>query len=119
MRQKQIRSIGDAISSSTTAWAGAEKIGEAVGLKHNVAATINLKRSELIAAGTANETAKEELRTRRKRLVSATQAAIRHATTARDILKPKLGNHYSTAWNKTGFARSLRIPRSPRTLEPL
>lgn len=119
MKQKEITSIVSAINSATTASNGIAKIGEAVGIKHSLAEAVNLRRTELIDAGTDKETAKKELRTRRTALRVALKAAIIHATSARDLLKKTHGTTYNQSWDEAGFVGKIRIPTSVPKLETL
>src|SRR5687768_12209436 len=110
MKQKKIRTPAEAITQATSAINGTTKIGDAVGVKANVAPIITAERSDLITVGNDTETAKAELRIRRKAFKAAMQAARFHTTALRNVLRLSLGNQYSPVWDEAGFRSSLRIP---------
>src|SRR5687767_4175220 len=111
MQQKRIHTIAGALHGADTAIAGATEIGATIGIKPNTAAVITVDRAALVTARDGHEAANVELKTRRSTFGSTRDTAHAYATVVRDMLKPRLGNLYSTAWDQTGLRSSLVIPR--------
>ena len=111
MKQEKIRTIDDALDLSTRNVAGATELG-VDGLKQNTTAAITADRAALVAARTAFDAANTERATRIDALQTALAGGRAFAMAARDMLKRRLGNQYSQAWDTAGFVGSIEIPRT-------
>jgi len=83
----------------------------AIGIMHNTESVI---RAAVAAARSANQsyqTAKGSKITATGSQSTADSDAVKFITSARDVLKPRLGSRWSTAWNAAGFInQSLEVP---------
>ena len=111
MKQKQIKTVNEALDQSTLNIAGATDLG-AGGLKQNTAAAITADRAALLMVRDSLDVAKTDLKTRQAALEVALAGGKAFALAARDMLKKRLGNQYSTAWDVAGFVGSIQIPES-------
>ena len=111
MEQKRITTVNEALDISTLNIAGATALG-VDGLKQNTLAAITSDRTALVTVRDSLNVAKTERKTRQTALNVAFAAGRAFALSARDLLKKRLGNRYSTAWNTAGFVGSTEIPRT-------
>jgi hypothetical protein len=112
MKQKEIKTVGQALNRADVAAGAADQIGAAVGLKHNTGPAIYLDRAGLADKDVLYSAAKQELQVRRAALYSLFLLVFAFVTSARDVLKTFLGNQHSIRWEGTGFRFSLVVPRT-------
>jgi hypothetical protein len=119
MVQQIVRTVPGLISAAGNASGGAAQHGETIGLKHITKPVIDAALGELIVGRETFEQAKASLATRRQEVRAACKAAREFVILTKEILKPRLGNQYSEAWDVTGLVGSLKVPTSPDDLDPL
>ena len=105
------RPVSELFSLAEKAGDGCHTHEVAIGIMHNTEA---LLRADLDAARTANnqyQTAKGAKVAATGIQNSADADAVAFISAARDVLKPRLGLHWSAAWNQAGFINgSLEVP---------
>src|SRR6476469_6532537 len=112
MKQKALRTVAALMCGAGDACAGAAEHGESLGLVVGSQALIDADLEALKLAANAYRSAFRELRERRNTLRTKVEATDALLYIIRDSLKRSLGRQYSSAWEGTGFSRSLQIPRS-------
>ena len=119
MKQKRIKTLGDALAEATKRIAGATQHGDAIGIKQNTALAMTEHKEALVTKRDAHAASQAELKAKQAALKSVLATGISFAMVSRDILKPTLGRQYSTAWDVTGFVGSLFVPRNTAKLKVL
>src|SRR5687767_9578310 len=112
MKQKKLTSMASLIAGATKASGGAYEHSAAIGITYATQATIDTDLDALILSQDNHSDAKIQLILCKDALRTETKSSRGFALAARNVLKVRLGNRYSQAWEGTGFVNSLEIPRS-------
>lgn len=91
---------------------GLHFLGAMLGITYNTEADVTADLDALNKANSESQTAKAALKAAQAALDAKSEEAAVFITVVRDVLKPKLGNRYSVAWDQVGFFnRTLAVPR--------
>ncbi|MFN7141540.1 MAG: fibronectin type III domain-containing protein [Limisphaerales bacterium] len=119
MKQKANRSVSSLINAGTKLSAGANTHATNLGLVLGTKALIDTDVDALSVAHTTVLNGQSVLRTKWKEREQKAETSYGVAVSIRDALKRTIGRQYSSAWEGTGFSRSLMVPRSVHGLQHL
>ncbi len=117
MEQPRIRNLANLFAAGTKASAGAGQHGVALSMTICTKAVIDSELNSFELLFDEHQAATADLSTLIKALGVQRKAASEFVFAARDSMKRKLGRKYSTAWEGTGFNRTLQVPTTVARLQ--
>lgn len=112
------RNVSDLLTACQDAAIGAAQVGPVIGLVHNTQVAINFDIEGFLTSRGACDAGKLTLSARRAVVRSLADDSRDFLIVTRDVLKPRLGNQYSEAWDAVGFVGSLSVPMLSADLQP-
>ena len=112
MQNKIEESLSSLLAQAEDAAGGAKRLENEIGLLQNKSPDIDAEKKAVANAVRDYEDARFELSARRETVRTLIETCRMTLTLARDIFKFTLGSEYSQAWEITGLAGSLALPKT-------